>query len=150
VTVHDVIRGLESRGAALRLREDGGIGIRPKGVATPTELEVLTTMREEAAAILRGRPFGAAWDKVSLYELDKVLEVAVPWSDVRLVIAPGCRVAAELRGQDPKPGCVWCTCEVLDLLLSGVGPEDARAIAGARLIFDAPLAGLRKSEEGAA
>jgi hypothetical protein len=31
---------------------------------------------------------------------------------------------------------VWCVCEVLDLLLTGVPPEDARKVAEARLLFD--------------
>ena len=147
MTVSDVIQGLEARGARLRLREDGAVAIRPKGVATPTELEVLTTLREDVAAHLRGRPFGADWAKVSLWQLDKVLEVAVPWSDVRLLIAPGCRIARELRATDPKPGRVWCSCEILDLLLSGVTPEDARKIAPTRLDFDATIRGVFPTEK---
>lgn len=67
----------------------------------------------------------------------------MPWSDVRLVLAPGCRVARELRAQEAKPGRVWCTCEILDLLLSGVAPDDARKIAETRLTFDATLAGVK-------
>lgn len=141
MTLSDVIHGLEARGARLRLREDGALTIRPKGVATPTELEVLATLREEVAAHLRGRPFGADWTRVSLWQLGRVLEVAVPWSDVRLLIAPGCRVARELRASDPKPGRVWCVCEVSDLLLSGVKPEDAQKIAETKITFEATFQG---------
>jgi hypothetical protein len=75
-----------------------------------------------------------------------VLELAVPWSDVRLLIAPGCRTARELRATDPRPGRVWCACEVLDLLFSGVAPEDARKITEERVTFDATLAGTTKAE----
>jgi len=147
MTVSDVIQGLEARGARLRLRDDGALTIRPKGVATPTELEVLATLRDEVAAHLRGRPFGADWTRVNLWQLDRVLEVAVPWSDVRLLIAPGCRIARELRASGPTPGRVWCSCEVLDLLLSGVKPEDAWKIGEARLLLDATLAGVRRDDD---
>ena len=145
MTVSDVIQGLEARGARLRIREDGALTIRPKGVATATELEVLTTLREDVAAHLRGRPYGADWTHVSLLQLDKVLEVALRWSDVRLVIAPGCRIARELRASDPKPGRIWCCCEIGDLLLSGVTPGDAQKIAEMRIAFGAAMTGVRKA-----
>ena len=41
---------------------------------------------------------------------------------------------------------VWCVCEVLELLLSGVTPDDARKIGEARLNFDADLVGVRKEQ----
>jgi hypothetical protein len=135
-TVADFVGQLEARGVILRER-DGGLAARPARAITPTEREVLAMMKDDILSYLRGRPFGAAWDKVSLYKLDKILEVAVPWSDVQLLIAPGCKVAKELRAHDPKPGRIWCTCEILDLLLTNVPPEDARKIAEARLLFDA-------------
>jgi len=40
---------------------------------------------------------------------------------------------------DARPGRVWCTCEVLDLLLVNARPADARAVAEARLLFDAAM-----------
>jgi hypothetical protein len=145
-TVADVIVGLESRGASVRLRQDGAITIRPKGTVTPTEMEVLTALRADAVAYLRARSLGADWSRVSLYQLDHILEVDVPWSDVRLVLAPGCRIARDLRAKDARPGRVWCVCEVVDLLLTHVTPEDARAITDARLVFDAAHAGARGEE----
>lgn len=72
--------------------------------------------------------------------------MAVPWSDLRLVIAPGCRIARELRATEPKPGRVWCVCEVIDLLLSGVKPDDAGEIADTRIAFDATMAGVRRND----
>ena len=98
-------------------------------------------------AVLRGRALSVDWDRVSLYRLDKVLEVAVPWADVPLILAPGCRSARELRDRDQKPGRVWCTCEVLDLLLTNVPCEDARKIGEAKLVFGGTVAGVRAERE---
>jgi hypothetical protein len=144
VTVSDVIDGLEARGARLRLREDGAVTIRPKGVATPAELELLEALREDLVAHLRGRVLRIDWGRVSLWQLDRVLEVAVPWADVRILITPGCRIARELRATDPTPGRVWCVCEVMDLLLTGVTPDEAQRMAEARITFDATLVGITK------
>ena len=142
--IADLVHGIETRGGSLRPRQDGGIAVRPKGLVTPTEVEVLTTLREDVIAYLQARRRGVDWSRVGLYQLDRVLEVAVPWSDVRLILAPGCRIARELRATDPKPGRVWCVCEVSDLLLSGVTPEEARKIAETRLTFDATFEGITK------
>ncbi len=93
---------------------------------------VLALLREGKARSIAG----ADWTRVSLSALDRVLEVAVPWADVPLILAPGCRVARELRERDSKPGRVWCVCEALDLLYAGVTPQDARKVGEARLLFD--------------
>jgi hypothetical protein len=132
------IEKLRARGLYLELDGPALVIEAEEGAArmTPEEREALKTLKPEVIAFLRGRTLGTDWTRVSLYQLDRVLEVSVPWSDVRLTIAPGCRLARELRARDQKPGRVWCTCEVLDLLLSGVTPEDARKVAQARLMFD--------------
>ncbi len=142
--IAELVHGIEDRGGSLRLRKDGGIAIRPKGLVTPTELEVLTTLREVVVAYLCARRRGVDWSRVGLYQLDKVLEIEIPGWEVRMILAPGCRIARELRATDPKPGRVWCVCEVSDLLLSGVTPEDARKIAQTRLMFDATLDGVTR------
>lgn len=71
----------------------------------------------------------------SLRALTENLEVVVPWSKVNLLIVPGCRKAKDLRSKDRHPGRVWCVCEVLDLLLTKVTPDDATAVAQAKLLF---------------
>lgn len=141
----DLIAGLEARGVTLTEKQ-GGIAIRPASAVTPTEREVLTTMKAEVLAVLRARQAradhgGVDWTTVPLYSLDKVLEIIVPFYDVPLVIAPGCRIAAELRARDARPGRVWCTCELLDVLLTGMRPEDARKLAEAKLALGATLTG---------
>jgi hypothetical protein len=112
----------------------------PTGTLQDGDRAALREHKAAVLALLRERRASEAvtrdWRRVSLYQLDRVLEVAVPWSDVPLILAPGCRLARELRAQDPRPGRVWCVCEVLDLLLTGVTPEDARKVGEARLLFD--------------
>jgi hypothetical protein len=130
---------MEARG--LHLVVDGAdLVVTPAAEVTAEDMAVLKVAKPEVVAHLRSRTLGIDWTRVSLRQLDRVLEVAVPWSDAHLVIAPGCRVAREVRESDMKPGRVWCTCEIIDLLLSGVTPEDARKIADARIAFDAGLA----------
>lgn len=147
MTVGEFVRQLERQGFRLR-EEDGHLVINPKQRVTPTLKETLTSRGLEIRDYLRERKarpnVGGDWSQLSLFGLDHVLEVVVPWSDIRLVLAPGCRVARELRDQDPHPGRVWCVCELADLLLSGVIPPDARAAVEARLVFDAEHAGAKR------
>ena len=140
-----VVAALEARGVTVTER-GGSIVLRPPGAVRAADLEILRSIKPEVISVLRGRALGVRWEKASLWSLDRILEVAVPWSDVRLVIAPGCRIARQLRATDPKPGRVWCSCEILDLLLSGVTPEDARKVAATRLDFDAALRGVFPAE----
>ena len=148
MTIGELVRNLEAQGFTLREKDRNHIAVKPSGRVTPALTEVLNAMGREILTYLRerkGRPdIGAGWSRVSLRQLDRIIDVEMPWGEVRLVIAPGCRVARELRATDPQPGRVWCSCEVLKLLLAGVQPEEARQIAEARLTFDATFAGIRR------
>ena len=147
MTVPEFVRQLEGQGFRLRVQGSNLI-INPARRVTSTIKETLAELGPEIARHLHHRQtprvVGVDWSRVGLYQLDRVLEVAVPWSDVRLVIVPGCKIARRLRATDPKPGRIWCVCEVSDLLLSGVTPEDARKIAATRLMFDATLDGVTR------
>lgn len=140
MTAQELVAAVRAAGLRLEARPGDVLHVAPRDRLTPPLREALRAHKTAVLAVLRGRVNGGArgadWTRVPLHALDRVLEVAVPWSDVRLVIAPGCRVARELRSQEPRPGRVWCACELADLLLSGVSPEDARKVAGARLAFD--------------
>jgi hypothetical protein len=152
VTAQELLDTLRARGVRLRVKGDRLAYEAPPATLTPGYRNALVTMKPGIIEILRAEPT-TDWTRVSLWQLDKVLEVAVPWSDVRLLIAPGCRIARQLRATDPKPGRVWCSCEVLNLLLSGVTPEDARKVAATRLDFDATIRGVfptEKAREGKA
>jgi hypothetical protein len=145
MTPTDLLRTLESRGA--RFWSEGGriSWEAPRGVLEPADLEALRRSKPSLLSLLRkrqaaqGEAYKASVDldieRVTLGALDRILEIAVPWSDFRLLLVPGCRLARELRKRDAKPGRVWCTCEVLDLLLSGVSPEDARKVGLTKLDF---------------
>jgi hypothetical protein len=114
---------------------DGSLAFAPRSKVTQADREALLAHKAALLALVRSRTAQVA--RLNLWSLDRVVEVAVPWSDVRLLIAPGCRVARELRASDSKPGRVWCCCEVIDLLLSGLTPEDARKVGQTRTEFDA-------------
>ena len=141
MTAETLVARLEARGLRL-VRRGEIVAVRPAGQLATDERAAMRRLRPEIVSLLRTRALGVDWSRVSLWSLDRILEVAVPWSDTRLVIAPGCRIAVELRSSDPKPGRVWCVCEVSDLLLSGVTPENARKIAEARLTVDATFDGM--------
>lgn len=132
MTPEELLAQVEARGVRV-LERLGSLAVSPVGVLLDAEREALRSHKAEVIRVLRVRALGLTWSRLSLYSLDRVLEVEVPWSDQRLIIAPGCRVARELRAVDRKPGRIWCACEVLDLLLTNVTPDDARRIAEAKV-----------------
>lgn len=152
MTAEALIADLEARGARLSEREDGALVITPRVVLEDAEREALRAHKAAVLALLRERQArtvaGTDWSRVSLYTLDRVLEVAVPWSDVPLILAPGCRITRELRAQDPHPGRVWCACELADLLLTGVTPADARKVAETKLAVAGAVVGAQRLNPG--
>ena len=147
--IAELVRTIESRGVTLR-EKAGAVVARPAGKVTPAERAALGVHKEAVLTILRQRQaqevLGIDWTRVELRNLDRILEVAVPWSDTHLLIVPGCKVAKELRASDPQPGRIWCVCEILDLLLTNVSPREAQSLAEARLMFDADLGGVAGPE----
>ena len=140
-----LVASLEARGAHL-LVDGVDLVVRPAAAVTPEDVKNLKKLKAEVLSVLRSRDLSADWSKVNLHQLDRVLEVAVPWCDVPLILAPGCRIARDLRARDLKPGRVWCTCEVLDLLLTGVMPEDTRRIGETKLGFSGAVVGACRLE----
>jgi hypothetical protein len=145
VNAADFVDRLRERGLYVQLDDDRLLLELEDGCPRPTDEErrLLKDLTPQLVAHLRG----VDWSQVSLYALDRVLEIAVPWSDVPLVLAPGCRIAGVLREHDPLPGRVWCVCEVCDLLLKGMGKEDARKIAETKLAFGGVLVGVRRERK---
>ncbi len=150
MNAQELLAALESRGAELEVM-DGHVAVTlvEGDSLKPEEREALMAHKPELRACLSQRqaPPTADWLRVRLADLDRVLEVAVPWAEVPLLIVPGCRRAEALRAADPNPGRVWCTCQVIDLILSGVTPRDAQAIAQAALAFDGSVQGVRPMPE---
>jgi hypothetical protein len=142
VTPALLVESLERRG--LRLKVDGtDLVVKPQAGVTPQDIQTLKAMKPGVIAYLRGRDLGVDWSTVALAKLDRVLELEVPGWDAHLILAPGCRIARELRAEEPKPGRVWCVCEVLDLLLMNVPPDDARRVAEVKFMLGSALEGTR-------
>lgn len=143
-----LVQALEARGVRITARGDGALLIQPSSVLSEADRAALRARKREVAELLRERQSrsvsGVDWTTVPLYALNKVLEIAVPFADVPLILAPSCRVAAELRARESRPGPVWCVCEVLDLLLGGVTPEDARKVAATKLTLGGAVTGVRR------
>jgi hypothetical protein len=139
VTAAQAVAEARRHGCRLKL-EDGRPVLygRPGSLPEPI-LDTLKANRESVAALLATEEPPAPLPevaRVSLYQLDKVLEIVVPWSDQTLFLAPGCRVArqlAERYGQNH----VRCVCAVLDFFLRG----DAPAILEAARLFDGRIDG---------
>lgn len=144
----ELLAALERRGIRLRVEGERLAYEAPAGTLRDGDRKALLTHKAAVLGLLRERQArtveGVDWSRVSLHQLDRVLEIGVPWADVPLILAPGCRIAHSLRAQDPQPGRVWCTCEVLDLLMTGVTCEDARRVADARLTLDGPAVRIRR------
>jgi hypothetical protein len=131
-----LLAGVEARGVRVSHRGDSLV-VRPAGVLKAEERAALAAAKPEILRLLQARALGTDWRRIGLWSLRDVLEIRVPWADETLILAPGCRVARELRAVDPHPGRIWCVCEITDLLLTHVPPRDAQAIGQARLIFSA-------------
>ena len=144
-----LISALESRGVSVTV--DGEeLVLRPARAVTAADVAALRERKAEILGLLRARDLGADWRAISLYEVDKIVELRIPGFETTLILCPGCRVAQELRKTDSQPGRIWCVCEVIDLVTSGVTPGDARAVAQARVLFDAQGTGVRQMKGGKA
>jgi hypothetical protein len=151
VTPAELVGALEARGLRFQVRA-GNLVASPAGVLTDAERAALSQAKPAVLALLRERQARLLDDvaKVKLRDLTRVLEVAVDWCDVPLLIAPGCKVAQALRAADPKPGRIWCVCEVLDLLLTSVPREDAQKIGQAKVALSGTITGARRLNPGEA
>ena len=143
-----LVADLEARGVVL-VEKAGKLSVQPRARVTREELAALHSAKHYVLRMLRARTLGTDWSTVPLSSLDRILEVTVPWSEINILLVPGCRIARDLRARDPKPGRIWCTCEILDLLSSNVPPDDARKIAEAKLLMAGELRGVtREGRDG--
>lgn len=145
MTASEVLSGLRRRGVKLwpagqRLRYAA-----PEGLLTAADLAALAEAKAAVLELLEAEL--ATLPALRLAALDRVLEVAVPWAELPLLFVPSCRVAERLRASEASPGRVWCTCELRELLLTGLEPAEARAVAEAKAVLDGRLvAAARESE----
>jgi len=138
VTALELLRDLEARGVQLHLKPgDRFAYVAPEGALAESDLSALREHKGQVLGLLRARAEGTfeGVAGTSLWALDRVVEVEVPWHNETLFFSPGPGRTQQLEDEGISRGRVWCTCELLDLLLTGVTPEDARAIAEAKLAF---------------
>lgn len=146
MTAADVIADLEARGVRLQATGQGLDYEAPEGALRPSDLEALRAHKAAILALLRERPERAAEDvsRTSLWSLDRIVELAVPWWPETLFIVPGPVHARKLKAEGVSPGRIWDVAEPLDLLLVGVTPDDARSVAEERLRTAGTIVTARK------
>ena len=127
--VDQLVRQLAAKGIDVVLL-GGDVVLEVEGEARPTpeEKEMVREQREALRTYVLRRDLPPI-ARVRLDQLDRVLEVAVPWADYRLLITPGCAAARQLREVDAMPGRIWCVCEVLNMMLTGATRDHARMVA---------------------
>jgi hypothetical protein len=133
------------------VEQDGNLVITPRQALREDERAALREHKPAVLALLRERSTSGtdrARDPadvagVSLYRLDRIIEIAVPGLRETLFIVPGPAQARELEAEGIARGRIWDTAEVLDLLLAGVTPEDARRLVEAKITTGAVVVGAR-------
>lgn len=79
-----------------------------------------------------------------LDQLDRVLEIRVPWLPVSLWFVPDERAVEGLLGDGVTRGRIWTAAELQDLLsLPRVTPATARTLAEAKLAMDGDVVTVR-------
>jgi hypothetical protein len=141
-----ILADLESRGVRV-VERDGNLVITPRQALREDERQALREHKPAVLALLRerqprvdqipnaGEPSDRTADvaALSLYQLDRIIEIAVPALRQTLFIVPGPAQARELEAEGIGRGRIWDTAEVLDLLLAGVTAQDARSLAEMKL-----------------
>jgi hypothetical protein len=143
LTAAQLLAAVEQRGVVL-IPEGGRLRVR--GVLDADLLDALRVQKPAILALLKQRDaMLPEITQVSLYPIDKVVEVAVPWADVTFFIAPGCRMAHQLAEQFGW-GRGWCTCEILDLVVAAVRPADARKVGEAKVFMNGAVTSARRGD----
>jgi hypothetical protein len=78
-----------------------------------------------------------------LTELDRVIEVRVPWWPLTLWFVPGEADVQALLGEGVTRGRIWTATELADLLTLGVPPAAAQTVAVVRAEFDGAITEVR-------
>lgn len=145
MTAAEVLSGFRRRGVKLWPAGDRLRYAAPEGLLTAADLAALAEVKMAVLELLKDEL--AALPAVRLGALNRVLEVAVPWAELPLLFVPGCRLAERLRATEARPGRVWCTCELRELLLTGLEPLEARLVAEAKVALDGRVAAVARGSE---
>jgi len=145
MTAVALVADLQARGVTLEPRGDR-LAVRPVSRLTREEIEALRRHKAEVLALLRG-PAPAEVARVlglPLNQLDRVLEVRVPWLPVTLWFCPAEADATGLMTEGVSRGRIWTAAELLDLLgIPSITKAGVRTLAVAKLEFDGDVVEVR-------
>jgi TubC N-terminal docking domain len=144
--VAGLVGTLRDRGVTLK--PDGDLlRIRPASMVSPDEKAALRVHKAEVLALLRSDPAEVVRVLgLPLDQLDRILEVRVPWWPDGLWFVPTEADAEMLCGEGITRGRVWTARELQDLLTITVLTKTAvRTVAEAKLAMDGDVAAVRSA-----
>jgi hypothetical protein len=153
VTAAALVSTLHARGVTLKPRGDHLVA-RPVSRMTTDEVEALRRHKVEILELLRReteRPDPVEVARLldlPISQLDRMVEVRVPWLPLTLWLVPSLRAAELLVQEGLSRGRIWTATELLNLLaVPGITTADARRLAEAKLEFDGEITGVRPVPE---
>jgi hypothetical protein len=139
-----LVADLQARGVTLEPRGDR-LAVRPVDRVTSGELEALKRHKPEVLALLRradsevARVLG-----LRLPQLDRLLEVRVPWLAVSLWFVPDPSAAEVLVGEGVSRGRIWTSSELIDLIgIPNITTASARRLAETKAAIDGEITAVR-------
>ena len=143
--VAELVGTLRTRGVTLR--PDGDLlRIRPASMVSPDEKAALRVHKAEVLALLRPDPAEVARVLgLPLAQLDRALEVRVPWWPDGLWFVPTVADAEALCAEGITRGRIWTVGDLQDWLsIPGMTKAGARTLALAKLEFDGVITDVRR------
>jgi hypothetical protein len=141
--VAELVGTLRTRGVILR--PDGDLlRIRPASMVSSDEKAALRVHKAEVLALLRLDPEVGRVLGLPLDQLDRVLEIRVPWWPDPLWFVPAEADAEILVHEGISRGRIWTAGELRDLLsIPGITKASARRVAEAKLAMDGDVTVVR-------
>jgi hypothetical protein len=134
VSAASVVRRLRASGWSLSLADGHVVLLSPRGLP-PHEINAgiafVRDAHDEVASVLRAE--AAAIACIRIPDLDRVVEVRVPWSATSHYFVPGDEETARLIAEGVPREHIWSSSELAALLDAGARPNDLQAIAEVRI-----------------
>jgi hypothetical protein len=144
--VVELVGVLRSRGVVLR--PDGDLlRFRPAALVTSEEKVLLRQHKPAVLELLRQAPPDPEISRVlglPVTQLDRLLQVRVPWLPESLWFVPDEAAVEALVGDGVSRGRIWTAGELLDLLSLPTTKIEARTIAHAKVEFDGEVTAVRE------
>jgi hypothetical protein len=123
---------------------------RPVSRLTPNEQEALRQHKAEIMTLLERSPVPPDPLEVArilglqISQLDRMVEIRVPWLPVTLWFVPGPAEVEILVAEGVTPGRIWTSLELLQALaIPDITTAGVRRLAEAKLEFKAEITGIR-------